>query len=91
MHVDTKTNGVLVKVVNRVKVLQESVSNKEEVLVLSGQAAFVDNEVTLLMAGLIKVLLGINLKNVITHLEPNWLHLRSDILTALLHMAECLV
>ena len=45
--VDTKTHGVPIKIVNRVEVLEEGVSDEEEILVLSWKSALVDNEVTL--------------------------------------------
>ena len=45
--VDTKTYGVPIKIVNRVEVLEECVSDEEEILVLSWKSALVDHEVTL--------------------------------------------
>ena len=71
--------------------LQESISDEEQVFVLARQSALVDHEVAFLMAGLIQVLFWVNLEDVVTHLETNWLHLWSDVLTALLHVAEGLV
>ena len=91
VHVHTQTHGVLVEVVHRVEVLQESVTDQEEVLVLAGQSALVDHEVAFLMARLIEVLFRIDLENVVTHLETNWLHLWCNIFTALLNVAEGLV
>jgi len=91
VHVYTKADGITVEVVNGVEVLEESVSNEEEVFILSGQTALMDNEVTLLMAGLIKVLLWVNLKYVVTHLESYWLNLGSDVFAALFHMAKCFI
>jgi hypothetical protein len=91
VHVDTKTDGVAVEIVNRVEMLEESVSNEEEVFVLSRQTALVDNEVALFMARLVKVLLWVNLKYVVTHLESYWLNFGSDVFAALFYVAECLV
>ena len=68
--------------------LQESVSNEEEIFVLTRQPALVDDEVAFLMAGLIQVLFWVDLEDVVTHLETDWLHLWSDILAALLDVAE---
>tara|TARA_B110000285_G_scaffold233294_1_gene306630 strand:+ start:272 stop:424 length:153 start_codon:yes stop_codon:yes gene_type:complete len=50
MLVNTKRKGVLIEIVNRVEMLEESITNQEEVLVLSWESAFVDNEVTFFMA-----------------------------------------
>jgi len=36
VHVYTKANGVSIKIVDGVKVLQECVTNEEQILVLSG-------------------------------------------------------
>ena len=70
---------------------QEGVTNKEEVLVLSWQSAFVDDKVAFLMRRLIKVLFWVNFENVVAHLETHGLHLGCNVLAALLHMAECLI
>jgi len=50
MLVDTKGKCVLIEIVNRVEMLEESITNQEQVLVLSWESAFVDNEVAFLMA-----------------------------------------
>jgi len=50
MLVDTKGKCVLIEIVNRVEMLEESITYQEQVLVLSWESAFVDNEVTFLMA-----------------------------------------
>ena len=50
MLVNTKRKGVLIEIVNRVEMLEESITNQEQVLVLSWESAFVDNEVAFLMA-----------------------------------------
>ena len=91
MHVYTKAYSITVKIINGVEVLEEGVADEEQVLVLSGQTAFVDYEIAFLMAGFIEILLGINLKNVVTHLETDRLHFGSDVLAALLNMAEGLI
>ena len=80
MLVDTKGKCVLIEIVNRVEMLEESITNQEQVLVLSWESAFVDNEVTFLMARFIEVLFWVNFENVIGHLETNWFNFWSDVL-----------
>jgi hypothetical protein len=91
MHVNTKADSVLIEIVHRVEVLQESITNQEQILVFSGKSALVDDKVALLMAGLIEVLFWVNLEYVVTHLESDWFDLGSNILTAFLHVAEGLI
>lgn len=50
MGVDTERHSVVVKVIDRVKVLKESITDEEQILVLTGESAFMDHEVTLLVA-----------------------------------------
>jgi hypothetical protein len=50
MIVDTKRKCVLIEIIDRVEMLKESITNQEEVLVLSWESAFVDNEVTFFVA-----------------------------------------
>jgi len=50
MLVNTKRKGVLIEIVNRVEMLEESITDQEEVFVLSWESAFVDNEVAFFMA-----------------------------------------
>jgi len=50
-----------------------------------------DNKVALFVARFIKVLFGVDLEHIVTHLETDWLHFRGDVLAALFHVAECLV
>ena len=50
-----------------------------------------DNEVALVVAGLVQVLLRVDLKHIITHLESDWLDLRSDVFATIFHMAERLI
>ena len=49
MLVDTEGQSVLVEIVDRVEMLQEGVTYQEQVLVLSWESAFMDNEVTFFM------------------------------------------
>ena len=91
VHVNTEADGVPVEVVDGVEVLEESVADEEQVLVLSWQSALVDNEVALLVARFVEVLLWVYLEDIVAHLETNWLDLWSNIFTALLHVTESLV
>jgi hypothetical protein len=50
MLVYTQGKCVLIEIVNRVEMLEESITYQEQVLVLSWESAFVDNEVAFLMA-----------------------------------------
>jgi len=50
-----------------------------------------NNEITLSLITLIKILLWGYLKHIVTHLEPNWLDLLCYIFTLLLDMAESFV
>jgi hypothetical protein len=79
MLVNTKRKCVLVKIVNRVEMFKECITYQEQVLVLSWESALVDNEVTFLMAGFIKVLFWVDFKNVIRHLETNWFNFWSNV------------
>jgi hypothetical protein len=72
-------------------VLEESVTDEEQVLVLTWESAFMDHEVALLVAGLIKVLLGVNFEDIVAHLEADGFHLGGNILAAVFDMAESLV
>ena len=54
---------------------EESVTNQEQVLVLSWEAAFVDNEVALAFIALVEILFGIDFEHVVAHLEADWLDL----------------
>ena len=71
--------------------LEEGVTNQEEVLVLTWQSALVDHKVALFVAGLVQVLLRVDFEDIIRHLESNWLDLRSDIFARVSDMAESLV
>ena len=72
MLVYTQGKCVLIEIVNRVEMLEESISYQEQVLVLSWESAFVDNEVAFLMARFIEVLFWVAFENVVGHLEFNW-------------------
>lgn len=91
MHVNTEADGVPVEVVDRVEVLEESVSDEEQILVLSWQSALVDNEVALLVARFVQILLWVYLEDIVAHLETDWFDLGGNIFTALLHVTESLV
>lgn len=91
MSVDPKADSVVVKVVYRVEMLKEGITNQEKVLILSRKTALVNDEVALVVAGLVQVLLRVDLKHIITHLESDWLDLRSDVFATIFHMAERLI
>lgn len=74
MTVDSKTDGVAIEIVDGVEVLKECVSNEEQVLVFTWKSAFVDNEIALFVARFIQILFRVDFKNVVTHLESNWLN-----------------
>jgi len=71
--------------------LEESVSNQEQVLILSWKPALVNDEVAFIMTGVIQILLGIDLEHVVRHLKANWLDLGRDGLALVVNMAEGLV
>ena len=50
-----------------------------------------DNKVALALVRLVKVLLWVDLKNVVAHLETNWLDFGGDFLAWLLDVAESLI
>jgi len=79
MLVYTQGKCVLIEIVNRVEMLEESITYQEQVLVLSWESAFVDNEVAFLMARFIEVLFWVDFENVVGHLESNWFNQRSDV------------
>ena len=91
MLVDAETYLVLVEVVNGIEVAQEGITDEEQVLVLAGQTALVDHEVTLALVALVQILLWVNLEDVVTHLEAHWLHFLCHLLAWRLDVAECLV
>ena len=91
MWVDTKWKSILIKVVNRVEVLEESITNQEEIFVLTWQSAFMDDEVAFIVVGLIKVLLWIYFKHVVTHLETNWLQFALNFVAGVGYMTEGLI
>ena len=71
--------------------LQEGISDQEQVLVLSWKSAFVNNKVAFIMVRFVKVLLWINFEHIVTHLETNWLNLSGNVLTGILNVAKSLV
>jgi hypothetical protein len=50
MLVDTKTESISVKVVDGVEMLEECITNEEEVLILAWKSALVDDEVAFMVA-----------------------------------------
>lgn len=91
VDVDTKADLVTIKVVDRIEMAKERITNKEKVLILSWQAALVNDEEAFTLIRLVQVLLGVNLKDEVAHLEANRLDLFGNLLTRLLNMAESLI
>ena len=54
---------------------QESITDQKEVLVLSWESALMDDKVAFTLVTLVEVLLWVDLKNVVAHLETHWLDL----------------
>lgn len=80
MLVDAEGQSVLVEIVHRVEMLQEGVTYQEQVLVLSWESAFMDNEIAFFMARFVEILFWVDFENVIGHLETNWLNFWSNVL-----------
>jgi len=91
MFIYTETEGISIKIVNGVEMLKESVTNEEKVLVLTWESAFMDNEVTFLMTGFVQVLFWVDLEDIVTHLETDWLKFRGNVFATVLDVAESLV
>ena len=88
MNINSNTYLIVVKVIHRVEVSEESITNEEKVLIFTWQSAFMNNKEAFIIVGRVKILLGVNLENVVTHLESNWLDLICDGLARLRHPAE---
>jgi len=71
--------------------LKESVSNEEKVFILTWESAFMNDEVAFLMTGFVQVLFWVNLEDVITHLETDWLKFGGNVFATVLDVAESLV
>lgn len=91
VDVDAKTDLVTIKVVNRVEVTEEGVTNEEQVLILSWQAALVNDEEALALVRLVKVLLRVDFENEVAHLEADGLNLLGYFLARRLNVAESLI
>lgn len=50
-----------------------------------------NNEIAFTFITLVKVLFWVNFKDVITHLESDWLHFRSNVFARLLNMTESFI
>ena len=70
---------------------QEGIAYEEEVLVLAWKSALVNDEVALSFITLVKILFWVDLKDVITHLEPYWFYFGGNFFAWLLYVAESLV
>jgi hypothetical protein len=82
---------VTIEIIDGVKVAQERIANQKEVLVLTREAALVDDKVALAFVAFVKVLFGVNLENVVAHLESYWLNFGSNILARLFDVTESLI
>jgi len=91
MLIYTKTKGISIKIVNGVEMLKEGVTNEEKVFILTWKSAFMNDEVAFLMTGFVKVLLWVNLEDVIAHLETDRLKFWGNVFTTVFNMAESLV
>jgi len=67
---------------------EESVSDKEQIFVFTWESAFMNNEIAFTLVTLIEILFWVDFKNVIRHLETNWLDLGGYLLAWLLDVAE---
>jgi hypothetical protein len=56
-------------------VSQECVTYEEQIRILAGKSAFMDNKVAFVVICPVKILLWLELEDVITHLEANWFDL----------------
>jgi len=70
---------------------KECITNQEKVLIFTWKSTFMDDEIAFSFIALVKVLLWVNLKHVVAHLEPNWFNLSGNLLAWLLDIAEGLV
>jgi hypothetical protein len=91
MQIDSEADLVTIEVVNRVKVPKESISNEEEIFILARESALVDHKVALTLIALVKVLLWVDFKDVVAHLETYWLYFRGDILARFLNVAKSFI
>jgi len=71
--------------------LQEGVTYQEQVLVLSWESAFMDNEIAFFMARFVEILFWVDFENVIGHLETDWLNFWSNVLAWIFNVAESFI
>jgi hypothetical protein len=70
MGIDTQAQLISVEVVHGVKVPKECVSNEEKISILPGKSTFMNHKITFIIICFVKVLVGLNLENIVTHLKP---------------------
>jgi hypothetical protein len=91
MDVDTKTYLILIKIIDRIEMPQESITNQEEILILSWQSTFVNDKVTFIFICFIQILSWVDFKNIIAHLKAYWLDLGCYRVAPFGDVAECFV
>lgn len=91
MDIDSQAHLISIKIINGVEVSQESITNEEQVLIFPWKSTFVDDEIAFTLIALIKILLWIDFKDKVAHLETNWFDLGGNLLTWLLNIAESLI
>ena len=82
VDVDSEADGVLIEIVDGVKVLEEGVTDEVKISVLSGESALVNHEEALIALSFVEILLGSELEHVVTHLESDILHFWADFLAS---------
>ena len=91
MHINSQTDLVSIEVIDGIEVSEESIADQEEILILTWQSAFMDDKVAFSLVAFVKVLLWVDLEDVIAHLEAHWFDLGGNLLTWLLDVAEGLI
>jgi hypothetical protein len=91
VNIDSKTDLVLIEIINTVEVLQKGITYQEKISIFAWQLALVYDEIAFSFVGLIEILFWVYFENVVAHLEPNWLNLWSNFFTGFLNIAEGLI
>ena len=91
MYINSKTYLVLIEIIHRIKMLKESITYQEKIRILAWQFAFMYDKVAFSFIRLIEILFWVYFKNVVAHLESDWLNFWCDFFTGFLYIAECLV
>ena len=70
---------------------KECITDQKQVLILARKSAFVDHKEAFTFVGLVQILLGVDLEDVVAHLETNRLDFVNDLLARFLNVAESLI